>query len=238
MPKDHLDQLLRRVEPLVRQPTAPAPTVSCWMAPSPTLAVVWCHCYALNVGVDSVHACLYAAVPLIEIDADGVRSLTLNSVTRCTGLAVSVAELAFPCTERAVDSAGRSAEPADRPEPSPRRIAGACCFQTTGTPLVAGLPRRPATRRLHDLRHGALLPGTGRPVATTSRGRHGWRPACSRRTDSSGRRRRHRGHAPGSGLRVPKTFSTELKRHVNIRGVLRRADLVGVPSGRRFRLDQ
>ncbi|MFC5165794.1 hypothetical protein ACFPOI_44160 [Nonomuraea angiospora] len=41
-----------------------------------------------------------------------------------------------------------------------------------------------------------------------------------------------------AGLRLPKTSSIQLKQHVSIGGVLRRADLVGVPSGRRFRLDQ
>ncbi|MFG1750227.1 hypothetical protein [Streptosporangium sandarakinum] len=66
-----------------------------WMAPSHTPGVVWCDCHALNVGRDVVHACPYTDFPLIEIDADGVRSITPNPVTRCSGLAVSGAELAF-----------------------------------------------------------------------------------------------------------------------------------------------
>lgn len=72
-----------------------------WMAPSHTPHVVWCHCYALNVGRDMVHACPYTDFPLIEIDADGVRSVTPNLVTGCSGLAVSGAELAFLDQHRA-----------------------------------------------------------------------------------------------------------------------------------------
>ncbi|MEV0626890.1 hypothetical protein [Nonomuraea wenchangensis] len=72
-----------------------------WMAPSHTADVVWCHCYALNVGHDVVHACPYTDFPLIEIDSDGVRSITPNPVKRCTGLAVSGSELAFLDQHRA-----------------------------------------------------------------------------------------------------------------------------------------
>ncbi|MFG1860804.1 hypothetical protein [Microbispora bryophytorum] len=72
-----------------------------WMAPSHTPGVVWCDCYALNVGRDVVHACPYTDFPLIEIDADGVRSVTPNPVTRCSGLAVSGSELAFLDQHRA-----------------------------------------------------------------------------------------------------------------------------------------
>ncbi|NUW45769.1 hypothetical protein [Nonomuraea rhodomycinica] len=72
-----------------------------WMAPSHTPDVVWCDCYALNVGHEVVHACPYTDFPLIEIDGDGVRSITPNPVTRCSGLAVSGAELAFLDQHRA-----------------------------------------------------------------------------------------------------------------------------------------
>ncbi|MFJ2030017.1 hypothetical protein [Streptosporangium sp. NPDC087985] len=72
-----------------------------WMAPSHTPGVVWCDCYALNVGRDLVHACPYTDFPLIEIDADGVRSVTPNPVTRCSGLAVSGSELTFLDQHRA-----------------------------------------------------------------------------------------------------------------------------------------
>ncbi|MEV4094779.1 hypothetical protein [Streptosporangium saharense] len=66
-----------------------------WMAPSHTPGVFWCDCYALNVGHDVIHACPYTDFPLIEIDADGIRSITPNPVNRCSGLAVSGSELAF-----------------------------------------------------------------------------------------------------------------------------------------------
>ncbi|MEU6725855.1 hypothetical protein ABZ917_19305 [Nonomuraea wenchangensis] len=72
-----------------------------WMAPSHTPDVLWCDCYALNVGRDVVHVCPYTDFPLIEIDSDGIRSITPNPVTRCTGLAVSGTELAFLDQHRA-----------------------------------------------------------------------------------------------------------------------------------------
>ncbi|MET9249821.1 hypothetical protein [Nonomuraea sp. NPDC003709] len=72
-----------------------------WMAPSHTPDVVWCDCYALNVGRDLVHACPYTDFPLIEIDADGVRNITPNSITRGHGLAVSGTELGFLDQRRA-----------------------------------------------------------------------------------------------------------------------------------------
>ncbi|GLX02186.1 hypothetical protein [Microtetraspora sp. NBRC 16547] len=65
-----------------------------WLA-SDTPGVVWCDCYALNVGRDLVHACPYTDFPLVEIDANGIRTVTPNPVTRCSGLAVCAAELAF-----------------------------------------------------------------------------------------------------------------------------------------------
>jgi hypothetical protein len=66
-----------------------------WMASSESPGVVWCDCYALNVGRDLVHACPYTDFPLVEIDPTGVRSVTPNPVTRCSGLAVSGSELGF-----------------------------------------------------------------------------------------------------------------------------------------------
>ncbi|WP_277303319.1 hypothetical protein [Spongiactinospora sp. TRM90649] len=50
---------------------------------------------------DEIHACPYTDFPLIEIDADGVRSVTPNPVKRCTGLALSGADLAFLAQRRA-----------------------------------------------------------------------------------------------------------------------------------------
>ncbi|MEU0566704.1 hypothetical protein ABZ297_15100 [Nonomuraea sp. NPDC005983] len=72
-----------------------------WMAPFHTPDVFWCDCYALNVGRDVVHACPYTDFPLIEIDSHGVRSITPNPITRCHGLAISGAEIAFLDQHRA-----------------------------------------------------------------------------------------------------------------------------------------
>ncbi|BEL05394.1 hypothetical protein Q0Z83_035850 [Actinoplanes sichuanensis] len=67
-----------------------------WMVPLSTPGLTWCDCYALNVGRDLVHACPYVDFPLVELDAREVRSVTTeNPVTRCHGLAVDGAELAF-----------------------------------------------------------------------------------------------------------------------------------------------
>ena len=66
-----------------------------WMVSSDTPGVAWCDCYALNVGSERVHACPYPDFPLIELDSRGVRAVTPNTITRCTGLAVAGRELAF-----------------------------------------------------------------------------------------------------------------------------------------------
>lgn len=67
-----------------------------WLAPNHTgNRVVWCDCYALNVGRTVVYACPYTDFPLVELDASGVRSVTSNPITRCNGLAVSGSTLAF-----------------------------------------------------------------------------------------------------------------------------------------------
>ncbi|MFC4117471.1 hypothetical protein [Nonomuraea zeae] len=55
--------------------------------------------YGEPVPEDELH--LSDNVPLIELDADGVRSVVPNPVTGCTGLAVSGAELAFLDQHRA-----------------------------------------------------------------------------------------------------------------------------------------
>lgn len=57
--------------------------------------VDWCDCYAINVGRTLTYACPYTKFPLVEMDANGVRSITPNSVTRCVGLAVSGATFGF-----------------------------------------------------------------------------------------------------------------------------------------------
>jgi hypothetical protein len=72
-----------------------------WMAPSHTPGIFWCDCYTLNVGRDVVHACPYPDFPLIEIDGHDIRGITPNPITRCNGLAVSGAELAFLDQHRA-----------------------------------------------------------------------------------------------------------------------------------------
>lgn len=67
-----------------------------WFAYNDTgRAVDWCDCYAMNVGRELVHACPYTEFPVVEIDANGVRSITPNSITGCSGLAVSGSALAF-----------------------------------------------------------------------------------------------------------------------------------------------
>ncbi|MEO3813055.1 hypothetical protein ABGB17_28975 [Sphaerisporangium sp. B11E5] len=65
-----------------------------WLA-SDTPGIAWCDCYALNVGRETVHACPYTDFPLVEIDANGIRAVTPNPVTRCSGLAISGPQLAF-----------------------------------------------------------------------------------------------------------------------------------------------
>ncbi|MEV4835919.1 hypothetical protein AB0K05_15440 [Nonomuraea sp. NPDC049486] len=72
-----------------------------WMAPLHTPDVFWCDCYSLNVGRDVVYACPYPDFHLIEIDSQGVRSISPNPITRCHGLAVSGAEIAFLNQHRA-----------------------------------------------------------------------------------------------------------------------------------------
>ncbi|TYB52800.1 hypothetical protein FXF51_51010 [Nonomuraea sp. PA05] len=95
-----------------------------WMASSHTPDVFWGDCYALNVGRDVVHACPYTDFPLVEIDDHGVRSITPNPITRCSGLTVSGLEVAFLDQHRTeAGSAGRSAGAADRAAPSPSRAA-------------------------------------------------------------------------------------------------------------------
>ncbi|WP_406276143.1 hypothetical protein OH799_04705 [Nocardia sp. NBC_00881] len=67
-----------------------------WFAYNDTGNVVeWCDCYALNVGQALVHACPYTKFLLVEVDASGVRSITPNPITGCSGLAVSDSALAF-----------------------------------------------------------------------------------------------------------------------------------------------
>jgi hypothetical protein len=66
-----------------------------WRAPSHTPGVAWCDCYSLNVGRELVHACPYHDFPLVEIDASGICAVTPNLVTRCSGLAVAGAVIAF-----------------------------------------------------------------------------------------------------------------------------------------------
>ncbi|MGW4368459.1 hypothetical protein ACWEKT_22725 [Nocardia takedensis] len=67
-----------------------------WFVESDTRReVCWCDCYALNVGRTLVNACPYTDFPLVEMDANGVRSITPNPITRCTALAVADSELAF-----------------------------------------------------------------------------------------------------------------------------------------------
>lgn len=66
-----------------------------WMVAYDTPGVDWACCYALNVGRGLVHACPYTNFPLVELDENGVRAITANPVTSCTGLAVSGSELAF-----------------------------------------------------------------------------------------------------------------------------------------------
>ncbi|MFI9504560.1 hypothetical protein [Nocardia sp. NPDC052566] len=67
-----------------------------WFAYSDTgNQVGWCDCYAVNVGRTLVYACPYVDFPLVEIDASGVRSITPNPITRCTGLAVSNSRFDF-----------------------------------------------------------------------------------------------------------------------------------------------
>lgn len=78
-----------------------------WMAPFHTPDVFWGDCYALNVGRDVVHACPYTDFPLVEIDGHGVRSITPNPITRCHGLAISGAEIAFLDQHRAGSSGFR-----------------------------------------------------------------------------------------------------------------------------------
>ncbi|ACZ86584.1 hypothetical protein Aros01_03942 [Streptosporangium roseum] len=73
-------------------------------------------------------------IPLIEIDADGVRSVTPTPSHGAPAWPSPVPSLPSSIsTERAAASAGRSAGPAGRTEPSPRRIASTCCYQTAGT---------------------------------------------------------------------------------------------------------
>ncbi|MCO5998511.1 hypothetical protein [Actinoallomurus rhizosphaericola] len=72
-----------------------------WMVADDTPGVDWCDCYALNVGRELVHACPYTKFPLVELDANSVRAVTPNPVTRCAGLAVSGSELAFLDQDRA-----------------------------------------------------------------------------------------------------------------------------------------
>ncbi|MBH0774708.1 hypothetical protein [Nocardia bovistercoris] len=57
--------------------------------------VDWFDCYAVNVGRTRTHACPYTKFPLVEMDADGVRSITRNSITRCVGLTVSDSTFGF-----------------------------------------------------------------------------------------------------------------------------------------------
>ncbi|WP_327151927.1 hypothetical protein [Nocardia sp. NBC_01329] len=72
------------------------PLATPWLAPDHTGdRVVWCDCYAVNVGRTNVYACPYTDFPLVELDASGVLSITPNPVTRCYGLAVSGSTLAF-----------------------------------------------------------------------------------------------------------------------------------------------
>lgn len=66
-----------------------------WMVSSDTPEVAWCDCYALNVGQEQVRACPYPDFPLVELDPNGVAAVAANTVTRCSGLAVSGSELAF-----------------------------------------------------------------------------------------------------------------------------------------------
>ncbi|MEU6718767.1 hypothetical protein ABZ897_45500 [Nonomuraea sp. NPDC046802] len=109
-----------------------------WMAPCHTPDVFWCHCYAMNVGSDAVHAYPYPDFPLIEIDHHDVRSITPNPITSCHGLAISGDEIAFLDQHRTDDGfplgdpqrppTGRSrhritpAEPATATRPTPERL--------------------------------------------------------------------------------------------------------------------
>jgi hypothetical protein len=66
-----------------------------WMPGGEGLNIVWMDCYALNVGRELVHASPYTDFPLVELDVNGIRSVTPNPITRCTGLAIDGNELAF-----------------------------------------------------------------------------------------------------------------------------------------------
>ncbi|WP_107655443.1 hypothetical protein [Nocardia suismassiliense] len=57
--------------------------------------VDWCDCYAVNVGRTRTYACPYTKFPLVEMDANRVRSITENSITSCGGLVVSDATFGF-----------------------------------------------------------------------------------------------------------------------------------------------
>ncbi|AEV85984.1 hypothetical protein ACWT_4967 [Actinoplanes sp. SE50] len=74
-----------------------------WMVSSGTPTLPWCDCYALNVGRERIRACPYPDFAVVELDANSVRAVVDNPITRCTGLAVVGAEFAFFDQHRAGD---------------------------------------------------------------------------------------------------------------------------------------
>ncbi|MEV6279429.1 hypothetical protein [Nocardia sp. NPDC051832] len=67
-----------------------------WFAFNDTGSQVdWCDCYAVDVGRNLTFACPYTKFPIVEMDSEKVRSIVQNSITSCSGLAVSGATFGF-----------------------------------------------------------------------------------------------------------------------------------------------